>query len=70
MNPIVFSSFKIEDKDIYLLLTYKFTPKEVSLDKDKIMGLDLQLKNEQLARTEAKLSSYYLGIQTKRARNI
>ena len=35
------SSFKIDDKDIYLLLTYKFTPKEISLDKDKVMGLDL-----------------------------
>lgn len=35
------SSFKIEDNDIYLLLTYKFTPKEVSLDKEKVMGLDL-----------------------------
>ena len=35
------SSFKIEDNDIYLLLTYKFIPKEVSLDKDKVMGLDL-----------------------------
>lgn len=35
------SSFKVDDNDIYLLLTYKFIPKEVSLDKDKVMGLDL-----------------------------
>lgn len=35
------SSFKVEDNDIYLLLTYKFIPKEISLDKEKVMGLDL-----------------------------
>jgi putative transposase len=36
------SSFKLQDDDLYLLLTYKFEPKEKNiLDRKKIMGLDV-----------------------------
>jgi putative transposase len=57
------SSFKIEDNDIHLLLTYKFTPKEVLLDKDKIMGLDLGI-NRTVAHFITKQKHQPRQIQT------
>jgi hypothetical protein len=57
------SSFKVEDNDIYLLLTYKFIPKEISLDKEKVMGLDLGI-NRTVAHFITKQNHQPKQIQT------